>query len=158
MIQMKKFALLSLAVLLTACGNQDTTAQKTSQAQTTLDKETVFSFDVQNLKEGCDNSSEIVCAINATIKCILNPDFSECSKTKKNMPSFVFMKDESLQRPTFQSYKITKLTPRADGAVEVYTQSSCNGNWFGLCNGNIIYVMRNIDSVWKVEDMYAVES
>ena len=155
---MKKLALLSLAVLLTACGNQDTTAQKTSQAQITLDKETVCSFDVHNLKEGCDNSSEIVCAINATVICILISVFLYCSKTKKNMPSFVFMKDESLQRPTFQSYKITKLTPRADGAVEVYTQSSCNGNWFGLCNGNIIYVMRNIDSVWKVEDMYAVES
>ena len=61
------------------------------------------------------------------------------------MPSFVFMQDETLTRPTFQSYKITKLTPRADGSVEVHTQSSCNGNWFGLCNGNIIYVMKNIN-------------
>ena len=88
---------------------------------------------------------------------IINPEFSECAENKDNMPDFVFMQDETLQRPTFQSYKITKLVPRADGAVEVYTQSSCNGNWFGLCNGNIIYVMKNIDSRWRIIDMYALE-
>ena len=43
-----------------------------------------------------------------------------------------------------KTYKITKMSPREDGSVEVYTQSSCNGNWFGLCNGNIVYVMKNI--------------
>ena len=73
------------------------------------------------------------------------------------MPSFVFMQDESLQRPTFQSYKITKLKPRSDGAIEVFTQSSCNGNWFGLCNGNIIYVIKNTNSIWQIIDIYAIE-
>lgn len=154
---MKKTVLFLLALLITACSKQDNTAEKTALAQNSLDKETVFSFEINNLQAGCDNPSEIVCAINQTIKCILNPQFSECDKAKDNMPAFVFMQDESLQRPTFQSYKINKLSPRSDGAVEVYTQSSCNGNWFGLCNGNIIYVMKNIDSTWKVIDMYAVE-
>lgn len=154
---MKKIVLSFLLILLCACSKQDNTAEKTAEAQTSLDKDTVFSFEINNLQPGCDNASEIVCAINTTVKCIINPNFSECEKYKDNMPSFVFMQDESLQRPTFQSYKITKLVPRSDGAVEVYTQSSCNGNWFGLCNGNIIYVMKNIDSQWQVIDMYAVE-
>lgn len=154
---MKKAALLILLAFLAACSKKDNTAEKTAEAQTSLDKDTVFSFEINNLQPGCDNPSELVCAVNATIKCIINPQFEECTETKDNMPSFVFMQDENLKRPTFQSYKIDKLTPRSDGAVEVYTQSSCNGNWFGLCNGNIIYVMKNIDSKWKVIDMYAVE-
>jgi hypothetical protein len=156
---MKKFlTLLGFICLISACSEKDTTVQKTAEAQNTLDKDTVFSFDVANLSEGCDNSSEIVCAINNTIKCTLNPEFLDCASNKNKMPSFVFMQDDSLQRPTFQSYQIIKLVPRNDGAVEVYTKSSCNGSWFGLCNGNIIYVMKNIDSQWAVIDMYAVES
>lgn len=154
---MKKFLSFFLCIMLISCGEQDTTAEKTPQASKNLDKETVFSFDVNNLKSGCESTSEIVCAINMTIKCILNPDFSECSDNRSNMPSFVFMRDETLQRPTFQSYRINKMKPRNDGAVEIYTQSSCNGNWFGLCNGNIVYVMKNIDSKWRVIDMYALE-
>ncbi len=151
------FFLFTFFIILAACSKTDTTAEKTQAAAETLDKETVFSFDVKNLIPDCNSSSEIICAINQTIKCTLNPEFEECAQAKDKIPSFVFMQDESLQRPTFQSYKIIKLTPRSDGAVEVYTQSSCDGNWFGLCNGNIIYVMRNIDSVWRVTDMYATE-
>lgn len=154
---MKKIVLSFLLILLCSCSKQDKTAEKTAEAQNSLDKDTVFSFEINNLQSGCDNASEIVCAINTTVKCIIKPDFTDCEKNKDNMPSFVFMQDETLQRPTFQSYKITKLIPRSDGAVEVHTQSSCNGSWFGLCNGNIIYVMKNIDSAWRVTDMYAVE-
>ena len=155
---MKKFFFLIFSILIiSSCSKKDTTAQKTAEAVQTLDKETVFSFDVNNLTSGCDTNSEIVCAINTTVKCILNPEFSDCKNNKDNMPSFVFMQDETLTRPTFQSYKITKLTPRADGSVEVHTQSSCNGNWFGLCNGNIIYVMKNINNIWQIKDMYALE-
>ena len=154
---MKKLIYFTLFILLVACSQKDTTKEKTPEAENTLDKETVFSFDVSNLQAECNSDSDIICTINRTIKCILNPSFEECEKNKETMPSFVFMQDESLQRPTFQSYKITKLLPREDGAVEVHTQSSCNGNWFGLCNGNIIYVMKNIDSSWRVIDMYALE-
>ena len=154
---MKKSLLFLCCAFLLACSPKDTTKEKTSEAQASLDKETVFSFDVSSLKTECETDSAIICAVNNTIKCILNPDFDICATNKENMPSFVFMQDESLQRPTFQSYKITKLVPRDDGAVEIHTQSSCNGNWFGLCNGNIIYVMKNIDSIWRVTDMYALE-
>ena len=155
---MKKiFFMLISFIVITACSPKDTTAEKTKEANSTLDKNTVFSFDVNNLQTGCNSDSELVCSINYTIKCILNPLFEECEKLKDTFPSFVFMQDESLQRPTFQSYKITKLVPREDGSIEVYTQSSCNGNWFGLCNGNIVYVMKNLDSKWYIKDMYALE-
>lgn len=153
----KLFFILFSFLIITACSPKDTTAEKTKEANSTLDKDTVFSFDINNLKPGCDTNSELICTINYSIKCTLNPDFEECKNLKKIMPSFIFMKDETLQRPTFQSYKINKLLPREDGAVEVHTQSSCNGNWFGLCNGNIIYVMKNINSKWYIKDMYAVE-
>ncbi len=154
---MKKFLLAFLLITLVACSKEDTTAEKTAQANQTLDKETVFSFSSDDLTAGCNNSSEIICTINLAVKCTINPNLDECSENKEILPSFIFMQDESLQRPTFQSYQITKLKPREDGAVEVYTQSSCNGNWFGLCNGNIIYVMKNYDSKWQIVDMYAVE-
>ncbi len=155
---MKKFFnFFAIAFLLTACGELDTTAEKTKKEASSLDTETVFSFDVNNLEEDCNNISELVCCINTTVKCILNPTLNLCEKNKEKMPSFVFMQDESLSRPTFQSYKITKIVPREDGAVEVFTQSSCNGNWFGLCNGNIVYVMKNINSTWRIVDLYALE-
>ncbi|MCQ2741411.1 MAG: hypothetical protein MJ210_04780 [Alphaproteobacteria bacterium] len=154
---MKKLFIIISFILLSACSQKDTTAEKTSEAQKTLDKETVFSFNVNSLEQGCSSDSDLICTINTTVKCILNPEFTECEKNKDYIPSFVFMQDETLQRPTFQSYRIKKLNPREDGAVEVYTQSSCNGNWFGLCNGNIIYVMKNINSKWVVVDMYALE-
>lgn len=155
---MKKiFTILLSFIFITACSQKDTTAEKTKEANSNLDKNTVFSFDINNLKTGCDYDSDLICTINNSIKCTLNPNFEECQKLKDTMPSFVFMQDESLQRPTFQSYRITKLTPREDGAVEVHTQSSCNGNWFGLCNGNIIYIMKNIDSKWYIKDMYSLE-
>ena len=155
---MKKifFALFSFLII-TACYQKDTTAEKTKEENASLDKNTVFSFDVKDLKPGCNVDSELICTINYSIKCTLNPTFEECENLKEIMPSFVFMQDETLQRPSFQSYKITKLLPREDGSVEVHTQSSCNGNWFGLCNGNIIYIMKNINSKWYIKDMYALE-
>lgn len=155
---MKKTILTILSLLLiTACSPKDTTVEKTKEANSTLDKDTVFSFDVSNLTSGCNIDSDLICTINNAVKCILNPQFNDCKKQKDKLPSFVFMQDESLQRPTFQSYKITKITPREDGNIEVYTQSSCNGNWFGLCNGNIVYVMKNLDSKWYIKDIYALE-
>lgn len=155
---MKKLIITTFSFLiLLACSQKDTTAEKTKEANINLDKDTVFSFDVSNLKTGCENNSELICTINYAVKCTLNPNFDDCEKQKNILPSFIFMQDESLQRPTFQSYKINKISPREDGAVEVYTQSSCNGNWFGLCNGNIVYVMKNLDSKWYIKDMYALE-
>lgn len=154
---MKKFFILSCFVLLCACSKNDDSATQNQKTISSIDKETVFSFNANNLQSGCDNSSEMICTINLAVKCILNPDFSECKSAKDILPAFVFMQDESLQRPTFQSYKISSLTPRSDGSIEVKTQSSCNGNWFGLCNGNITYIMKYAKSKWHISDMYATE-
>ncbi len=120
--------------------------------------EEIYSFDINTLEEGCNSESQMICAINLSIKCTINPEFSECIEHKKEMPDFIFMEDESLKRPTSQSYKITKIKPLEDSMVEIYTQSTCNGNWFGLCNGNIIYVMSFRDGKWVVKDLYAIES
>lgn len=155
---MKKILhIILIAVFITSCYDNNNTTEKTKEAEKTINKNSVFSFDINNLKEGCSDDSDMICTINVAVKCILNPSFSECIKTKEFLPSFIFMQDENLKRPTFQSYKITKLSPRNDGNVEVYTQSSCNGNWFGLCNGNIVYVMKNINSKWTITDIYAIE-
>lgn len=156
---MKKILFLFAAFLtISACSKADEQTAAAPQPDASVDNETVFSFDINTLTAGCDNSSQMICAINASIKCTINPDFAECAEQKAYMPNFIFMQDESLQRPTSQSYKITKIKPLSDGTVEVYTQSTCNGNWFGLCNGNIIYVMDNQNGRWAVKDLYAVES
>ena len=58
------------------------------------------------------------------------------------------MNDESLQRPTEMSFRVYKLKPLNDGSVEAYTESTCNGNWFELFQGNIIYVLSPNGKDW----------
>ncbi len=156
---MKKFLFLFIiGLVFCACSPQEESSNSPSSSPTAeIDKNTVFSFDINTLSSGCEHSSLMICAINASIKCTINPNFEECAKQKAYMPNFIFMEDESLKRPTSQSYKITKIKPISDGSIEVYTQSTCNGNWFGLCNGNIIYVMDYQNNKWHVKDIYAVE-
>ena len=159
---MKKLIYIFIALILFGgCSkqNNDTTEQQQATApKIEIDENTVFTFDINTLKSGCDDYGEIICAINNSIKCTINPLFEDCKSNKDLMPDFVFMQDESLQRPTSQSYKITKLKPLVDGTIEVFTQSTCNGNWFGLCNGNIIFVMENKNGRWAVKDLYALEN
>lgn len=66
------------------------------------------------------------------------------------------MEDESLQRPTEMTFRVYKLKPLKSGSVELYTESTCNGNWFGLCQGNIIYVLTPNGDKWNVNDIYAI--
>lgn len=160
---MKKIiSLFFIAALFCGCSEQaeqkSSNSKETTSPSVSIDENIVYTFDINTLKTGCENESEIICAINNSIKCTINPQFSDCAANKKFMPDFIFMQDENLKRPTSQSYKITKLKPLADGSIEVYTQSTCNGNWFGLCNGNIIYVMENKDNHWFVKDLYALEN
>lgn len=115
-----------------------------------------FSFKKDSLSEGCSDESDVICAINLSIKCTIDSKRAECDKSK--MPKFIFMEDESLERPTELEYKIIKLKPIAEGQLEVYTQSTCNGSWFGLCNGNIIYVMAQKNNQWTVKDLYALQT
>ena len=159
---MKKYlAFLAALCLVSACSEQKqeenaTEAQKIETPAITDYAEKEFIFDAANLAAGCEEDSGLVCAVNMAVKCSINPKLADCDA--KRLPKFIFMEDESLQRPTSQSYKITKLKPLPDDMVEVYTQSTCNGNWFGLCNGNIIYVMKIKEGKWIVKDLYAVES
>lgn len=111
------------------------------------------SYKLGTLTAGCNKGSEIVCAIDLYAKCTIDPSGEECRKNR--LPKFVFMEDDSLGRPDEISFKIIKIKPIDANMIEVYTQSSCNGTWFGLCNGNIIYVLSNKSGQWVVKDVYA---
>lgn len=162
---MKKFLSIFLACgLLCNCSdNNDSSDESTQTIEAkkislstlpTIDyAKKTFSFNKNDLTEGCKEDSKIVCAINLALKCTLNPNLNECEKEK--LPSFIFMEDESLERPTQISYKIVKMKPISGGSVEIYTQSNCDASWFGLCEGNIIYIMTQNGEDWRVNDIYA---
>lgn len=117
----------------------------------------VFSYQKDNLSPACPAESAMICALDQAVKCTLNPDFDGCQKAK--LPKFIFMEDESLGRPTEMSFKIVKIKPISTDLVEIHTQSTCNGNWFGLCQGYVIYVLvptQNEGEEWRVKDIYAM--
>ena len=77
---MKKvyFLLFGLALIVSACSkNEEQSTENSSkpEANVTLNNE-VYSFDQATLSEGCSSDSEIICTINASIKCTINPQFS----------------------------------------------------------------------------------
>ena len=150
-------SLLCLFVLI-SCSKEDSQEQTINLPETTVSENEIYSYDIKNLPQTCKYPSQMVCAVELAVNFSINPSTQECQQHKKELPSFIFMEDESLQRPTQHSYKITKLKPLNDGTVAVYTQSTCNGVWFGLCNGNIIYVMKNVNNKWQVKDIYAISN
>lgn len=166
---MPKFlAIFLLSSLIAACSPQDDSQKKSNSSDSATLSTTAtpdaapgdetFSFSAASLTPGCDSESKMVCAINLMLKCTINPNFAECASNKKSMPKFIFMVDDSLDRPTEITYQVSKIKPRSDGTVEVHTQSTCNGNWFGECNGNIIYVMEPQNDNWIVNNLYSVET
>ncbi len=162
---MKKFltaAGTAMLILLAGCSDEGKKQNETGAASTPAEtqdfEKRVFDFDAGQIKEGCEVDSEMVCAINLFVKCSINPKTTECLQAKNKLPKFVFMEDESLGRPTKQSYRILKMKAIAGGAFEVYTESQCDGQWFGLCRGTIIYVMQPGQRGWIVNDVYARES
>jgi len=115
-----------------------------------------YTYKADSLSEKCFLNSPMACAVEFAIKCTLNPDFNGCRDSK--LPNFIFMTDESLNRPTEMSFKIAKIKPINDGLVEIHTDSTCNGRWFGLCQGRVIYVLVPLgDDAWRVKDIYAME-
>lgn len=122
---------------------------------TTFDDREYF-YNLDNLDAECQLNSEMACAVDFTVKCTLNPDYDGCRQSK--LPKFIFMEDEALQRPTQMSFKISKIKPIAADLVEIHTKSTCNGNWFGLCQGNVIYVLVPDEQSWRVKDIYAIEN
>ncbi|MBO5443390.1 MAG: hypothetical protein J6A33_06345 [Alphaproteobacteria bacterium] len=169
---MKKIiSVFALAALISACSdNQENSTENLSTQEALESGEVVvvapqididfenkqYSYTLNQIETGCDKGNDAVCAIDLTLKCTLNPKFSECDP--KKMPKFVFMEDESLGRPTELTFEILKIKPIDVNTAEIYTKGTCNGNWFGLCNGNIIYVLSNKSENWVVKDIYALQS
>lgn len=118
-------------------------------------EEIVYSYDAEKLPGKCEKGSDIICAIDLQAKCTINPKLSECDP--KKLPKFTFMEDESLRRPTQQTFQVVKIKPIDPYTIEVYTKGTCNGVWFGLCEGNIVYVLNNKSGEWIVKDLYALE-
>ena len=169
---MKKFLLaLGSVLLISACSDQkeeknptqDTAVRAESSEQEVVlptydmnfEKQT-YRYDIQDLETNCNKGSEIVCAVELQVKCTINPKLAICDH--KKLPRFTFMEDESLRRPTTMSFQMIKIKPIDAQTIEVYTQSECNGGWFGLCQGNIIYVLNHKSGQWIVKDVYALQS
>lgn len=161
---MKKYFVVFLALnLLAGCSDETQTevvSEPVESKQISLNQmpifdfaDKVFAFQKGEKPDKIADENEIVQAVNLTVGCTVEPTLSICDKNL--MPSFIFMEDDSLDRPTEMSYKITELKPLAGGNMEVYTDSECNGNWFGLCQGRIIYVMMQQNGHWIVKDIYA---
>ena len=151
---MKKIVSAMMALcLISACSDKENANEQENTPKTGYE-DIVFNYKAGELKDNCTADSPMVCAMDIAAKCTIDPKRPECDKN--NLPKFIFMEDESLQRPTEMTFRIYKLKPLKSGSVEVYTESTCNGNWFGLCQGNIIYVLTPMGENWKVNDIYAM--
>ena len=162
---MKKiFLLLATLALLPACSDEKTDSQTQSEppskeiqmfklpSQEILNQK--FSFTTESPASAYTNTDPVINAINGAVKCTLTPKDSAC--TALNIPKFILMEDESLQRPTQMQYQITKIKPLAGGLLHIYTQSQCNNNWFGLCQGTIVYALQSQNDRWYVADIFAL--
>ena len=150
---MKKIAYTLMALcLISACSEQKEPEQETTKK--TGFEDIVFAYKAGELSDSCMTDSPMVCAMDIAAKCTIDPKRAECDKNK--LPGFIFMEDESLQRPTEMTFRVYKLKPLKSGSVELYTESTCNGNLFGLCQGNIIYVLTPNGDKWNVNDIYAI--
>ena len=133
----------------------DVATENIAQNKDVAIEDMVFEYKKGNLKTDCKQDSKMLCAVDFAVKCTINPEFEGCKESK--LPKFIFMSDESLKRPTEISYKLHKMKPIAADLIEVHTDSSCNGNWFGLCQGRVIYVLVPDNDSWRVKDIYAIE-
>lgn len=135
---------------------QPNTQEPVVQVEETL-PETVFSFNAQSVTTECSEGlNEMLCAVESAVKCTLKPDLENCAKL--DLPQFIFMTDPTVERPTEMNYKYINKEIQPSGSVDIYTESSCNGGWFGLCQGTVIYVLsQNKNSKWYVKDIYAIE-
>ena len=115
----------------------------------------IFTFNSQDLSLQCGEQDKIFCAVEKAVKCTLNPNLEICDKNE--LPGFIFMTDASIDRPTEISYRYINKKDLPDGTKEIYTESSCNGSWFGLCQGTVIYVISFNNDKAYVKDIWALE-
>lgn len=123
--------------------------QKTDEAD-------LLSYKKGNLSSDCSADSKMLCAVDFAVKCTIDPEFEGCRESR--LPKYIFMQDESLNRPTEISFVVRKIKPISADVVEVHTDSKCNGTWFGLCQGRVIYVVVPQEDTWRVKDVYAIEN
>lgn len=136
---------------------QQTETNQPAEVKTKL-QETVFAFTKESLPADCLEKDEQLCAVENAVKCTINPALENCAKL--NLPKFIFMQDAGLDRPTEISYKLKNKRVLVNNTVEIFTDSSCNGGWFGLCQGTVIYVLAKPEDQtdgWYVKDIYAIE-
>lgn len=118
--------------------------------------DSLHSYKRGELNNKCEADDQIFCAIEKAVKCTLEPELEECDKS--SVPSFVLGSVEDDVRPTEISFSITKIKPIPESVdVAVYTKSDCNGSWFGLCSGTVIYSLTPKDGYWAVTNVYALE-
>ena len=117
--------------------------------------DSIYTFNIENVTENCTQENPQFCAVENAVKCTVNPDSEFCKNSK--LPEFIFMKDPSIDRPSEISYKIVNKKVLPNNTTEIYTESACNGNWFGLCQGTVIYVLSPVDEAWQIKDIYAIE-
>lgn len=136
-----------------------TTAEEETEQVVQIEEqlpETVYSFNAQNVTEECsEDVNDMLCTVERAVKCTLKPDLDICKKL--NLPTFIFMTDPTVERPTEMNYKFINKKVLPNGTTEIYTESSCNGGWFDLCQGTIIYVLGQNSGTWYVKDIYAIE-
>ena len=162
---MKKFIIVvCLVVLVSFCGYL---LKKTPKETVVIENEeaivvgepklpdTLFSFKKDELSSECQADNAQLCAIEKAIKCTINPEFEGCKEAK--IPQFIFIKDSGTDRPSEISYKFVEKKSLNNQTVEYYTDSTCNGTWFGLCHGRVIYVLSPDGNDWAVKDIYAIE-
>ena len=154
-------AVVAIATIYCFVGKENDTESKTVSEQvvkknTQAVEDVVFEYKKDSLLNDCTQDSKMLCAVDFATKCTINPDFAGCKESR--LPKFIFMNDESLKRPTEISFKVHKIKPISADLVEIHTDSVCNGNWFGLCQGRVIYVVVPDGESWRVKDIYAIES
>ena len=160
----KILAVLSLVVVIVAViysvltkdkKESEKVAEQVAKTPKTAIEDVVFKYEKNSLTTDCNQDSKMLCAVDFATKCTINPDFDGCKESR--LPKFIFMNDENLKRPTEISFKVHKIKPISADLVEIHTNSTCNGNWFGLCQGRVIYVVVPDGESWRVKDIYAIE-
>ena len=163
---MKQFLILFFCILLlNGCGKEESDTTKIEEPQIVIslpnDLSIIYEYQKDSLPDSCSSKNDIICTIENVIKCALNPKLTTCDS--QTMPEFLFYDDSIFAednvegRPTKQSFKLLKYKPLDNHTIEVYTEGHCDHNWFGACEGNIIYVMNNTSKQWQVKEIYAVE-
>jgi hypothetical protein len=154
-------ALISLSVMLykkSAPQQIPTADTQEEQVEAVVEEalpEVIYTFNIENVTADCSQENQQFCAVENAVKCTVNPDLEICKNLQ--LPEFIFMKDPSVDRPSEISYKIVNKKALPNNTTEIYTESACNGNWFGLCQGTVIYVLAPLNEAWQVKDIYAIE-